>query len=111
MFTVSDEPDSKTQGKWRWGPLVTCERRYASIGWALCLLQYRFFNQPDLARYKFGESIIQGWFLEVHFKHPREWQIGSSHMYYDGPNCVWYCGPFSFYRTGCGCKKCYGGAH
>lgn len=107
MFEIEDESGSEDKRRWKWGPVVHCTRVYASIGWALCILQYR-----DRI-YKFGEphSIIQGWFLEFHFKSPKKWEIGSSHMYYDGPNCAWYCGPFSFYRCGTGCKKCYDGAY
>lgn len=38
----------------------------------------------------------------------RHWAWGSTHMYYDGPNCLFSLGFLHFSWRGENCKKCWG---
>lgn len=39
---------------------------------------------------------------------PKFWRIGRTHLYYDGPHCIWRFGPICFIRESTDCRECWG---
>lgn len=66
-----------------------------------------------IERYNGGVNLIVGDSAESSARifrvvpNPRRWQVGQFHFYYDGDNCIYDLGPFTYVRQKLrGRKKC-----
>lgn len=85
--------------RWRYQPRFGFRKRSLQIGLDVELVRYK--GAP------IGPRLVQTLTVSL-WPFPRDWEVKTDHIYYDGPHCAYSLGPVRFFKMWGSCIKCEG---